>query len=181
MPLELLKSRQLAAKTAWLTLCPASVCPCNCSCAEKRVTTLNKTLLIVTDLLSQPDARAQCIARGGELATLESADERNLTVSEMFVDPVARKDGFWIGLQTTRPFSNTRAEFAWLSTGRTPTVDAWLPEQPDNLDDLEGICVVQSISPRGWNDRRCELKLPSICQLGEWGPNQLGCCQKSST
>lgn len=143
----------------WLPLLLQSHCS-----AERRITILKKTMLIRTEYLYQEYARDKCIEMGGDLATVDSTAERKALVSAL--DAQTFQFGVWIGLQTkSRSPSKNKAAYAWLTTGRTPKVNAWLPGQPD----LAGGCVWQSINPEGWTAKECsspDTERPFVCQLG---------------
>lgn len=163
-----------------IVLCNMVLCCCcfYCCIAEKRFTAVNKTLLVVTEALSQTDAKARCKARGGELITADLLAERRVAVAEFsgmnLDDPDGSLFTIWIGLEAKgRTPSNRANDYLWLTTGRTARVDtqAWNTGEPNNDGGVEGVCVAQYNWNDGiWNDRSCGDYLPTLCQIGKWLP-----------
>lgn len=126
---------------------------------------MNKTWLIVANQLQQAEARAWCQQKGGELAPADSIAEAQLINTEMLAAGLAT---YWSGLQARGSVPTTnKANYAWLTTGRASTRDAWGPGEPNNAWGEEGVCV-EARSDVHWNDVPCIFAYPFIGQLGEW-------------
>lgn len=124
------------------------ICCCG-FCAERRWVVGNKTLAFVVQGMTQPDARAACQQRGGELLTMQTTAERDAVISEQ-----QGISGYtWFGLESlNRVPSTNRADYRWLSTGRAPTIDLWGADEPAGYS--EGICVELRSDTNSWHSWR---------------------------
>jgi hypothetical protein len=93
------------------------------------------------------DARAECVARGGDLAVIEDAEE-NAYLREQAAN-IARAN-WWIGLSD----SAEEGTFVWVD-GQPLEYDNWSGNEPN--DWREGEDCGELISGTGqWNDFRCD-------------------------
>jgi hypothetical protein len=110
---------------------------------------------LLSNRMTQPDAKAACQAAGAHLLTESSDAEHALA------DDLASGD-HWIGLESegmdgNEPLSVQRATFKWV-TNEPVLVDYWAPDSPDEM----GRCV--ALIGDEWNDRRCDETNRAICE-----------------
>lgn len=110
-----------------------------------------KSIEYVVQWLTQPEAQAECIRRGGQLLTMENVDERNwLRSTQLDISTE-----LWIGLQATQA-TQTPSDFTWLSSGRATLRKWWFADAIVTTPSSQGLCVVQGREVRGWRDRPCK-------------------------
>lgn len=107
------------------------------------------------------DAEADCVARGGHLASIHDGEDQYELYTQAFpLSPDRWKDYWWVG-------GNDQGEegmFIW-SDGTPFDYSFWLSDQP-NDDGGDEDCLDLSWWVQGtWNDVACEAKLQYICKL----------------
>jgi hypothetical protein len=106
---------------------------------------------------SYSDAEADCVAQGGHLASIHSADEQVEAWSGAL--PVA-DDQWWIGL------NDLVAEGSYVWTDGTPfDYEGWAGGEPNDAGDNEECVHLASWAGGFWNDIPCEVELRYICRL----------------
>ena len=101
------------------------------------------------------DARAECVARGGDLAVIEDAEE-NAYLREQAAN-IARAN-WWIGLSD----SADEGTFVWVD-GQALDYDNWSGNEPNDWREDEDCGELISGTGR-WNDFRCDGDRPFICE-----------------
>lgn len=122
--------------------------------------------------LDHAAAEQDCAERGGHLASLESAEE-DQAVSEVVFTQVTSSN-VWLGGSR-----NDDLVWSWESGGvfwrggQDGAADAdafalWQPGEPNNTSSQGGgpeACLALTAEGADWNDRRCDLALPYVCEL----------------
>lgn len=141
----------------------------HCVHLEKHLKVGDKRWLLFKDVMTQSDGRALCQARGGELLTLNNADEQEL----LYQAYAGSTYDVWVGLEAkpgTVPSINQQ-DYLWLSTGLpsvTPDYNGWRKGEPNNFNGNEGKCGLLWLEFGGeFNDAPCQHKKPVACGLGE--------------
>ena len=110
---------------------------------------------VTQSLLTWEEARQNCLAAGGDLASILSAQDQskinNLTESKPY---------YWIGLND-RAVEGT---FVW-SDGSALGFTNWNFAQPDDGGGSEDCAHVNFPTHGEWNDLPCSLKIKSICKI----------------
>ena len=116
-----------------------------------------RTYNLCTGALSWTNARAQCFARGRELARIESWGENVwLTIearSRVYQD-------YWIGLNDRE----REGTFEWDDLSPLGETTFWGDGQPDDDGDTHEDCVHLRAGDARWNDLRCDTQLGYICE-----------------
>jgi hypothetical protein len=121
------------------------------------------------------DAQAACVAKGGFLATLDTAEKMNF-VNNLIGHGAgsAWDDTVWIGCRQTGDFhpgydsTGTRGVFEFVHGGGSCTkkdavYTAWSGKGPNNANGGEN-CVHLWNDGKGWNDGNCETSINYICE-----------------
>lgn len=141
----------------------------------------NSTLWDVLDTtLNHSSAQAVCVARGGNLITVDSGEKARLFVGS--VSPLLRqlqRYEAWIGLWSGdyNFHTNNRAAYRWFS-GSNSTYQKWADAtqwgyglQPDNMGNVQGVCVAAGASvgvpfdtAGSWDDQECHHEKIFVCE-----------------
>ena len=103
------------------------------------------------------DARATCVAAGGDIVILET-DAENRRVSDAFTEWNGRP--FWLGLTD----EVTEDSWFWIDGRPLGTFDAWNVGEPNDLEG-EDCAHGNWTGPRIWNDIDCFDRYPSVCEF----------------
>jgi hypothetical protein len=99
------------------------------------------------------DAEADCVARGGHLASIHSALQ-NIALASVCAatsgGPYADR-GCWIGMRTE----------VWLD-GSALDFSAW---SPNHMNDGPCVWIYQNVYADQWDDQACWLTVPYVCRL----------------
>jgi hypothetical protein len=123
------------------------------------------TYRVNTNLLSWWEAQAHCISLGGNLVTIRS-DVENERV-KVQADLASANSAFWIGLYDF----GSEGQWRWVG-GEDPVFIKWFVGQPDDWGGAEDCAMIWSRSvglparSGFWNDRECDQKLASVCEIG---------------
>ncbi|MCC6558190.1 MAG: C-type lectin domain-containing protein [Polyangiaceae bacterium] len=114
------------------------------------------------------DAERGCLARGGHLAAIGSAQE-NADLRGAVGSPIGAGTSLWIGL--TEP-----AEGRWVwSDGSIPKSGRWATGEPNNAGGNEN-CVEWYVSSGAWNDADCATPRGFVCEARTRGKaSKFGC------
>lgn len=107
------------------------------------------------DERSWDDAQAACEQAGGNLATINSAEENTVVASfsSGLVD-------LWLGGTDAEEEDN----FVWV-TGEPLGFEGWRSGEPNDGDDNGEDCMVMEADNDGtWDDRDCQKTFPYICE-----------------
>jgi cysteine-rich repeat protein len=96
-------------------------------------------------------ARANCLADGGYLATLEAADERVFVGKNLSI-------ATWVGADD----QVTDGAFVW-SSGEAVDASWFAPNQPDDSDSSQS-CLVLTAADR-YADANCDERRPFVCEF----------------
>ena len=103
-------------------------------------------------------SEARCVAGGGHLMTLDSGSTDE-AVHAALGSPLGAGRAAWIGLEL-----KTKGGHDWKwSTGEAVTAASWNSGEPNNFDRNEA-CGEWLVVDGRWNDTRCELRQPHLCQ-----------------
>jgi len=103
-------------------------------------------------------SEARCVANGGHLMTLDSrATDEGLHA--VLGSPVGGGRAAWIGLELK---TKGGKDWRW-STGEAVTAASWNTGEPNNFDKNEA-CGEWLVVDGRWNDTRCALEQPYLCQ-----------------
>lgn len=122
--------------------------------------------------LDHAAAEQDCAGRAAHLAALESAEEDAAVAEAVFTQVTS--SNVWLGGSR-----NDDLVWSWVSGGvfwrggqtGTPEADAfvlWQPGEPNNTSSQGGgpeACLALTAEGGDWNDRRCDLALPYVCEL----------------
>lgn len=115
------------------------------------------TFLVCSFVRSYWEAAADCVTRGGALATPADTAENDVLVASAFA--VAANLSYWIGLDDELVEGDWR-DFA----GAPATWFAWAPGQPDGGVGDNCALVDHELSG-GWNDQYCAIPRGYVCRL----------------
>lgn len=96
----------------------------------------------LTEIASWQQAQEEAESYGGDLVTINDADEQN-----WLVETFGNGERFWIGLSD----QETEGEFKW-SSGETPDYTNWGDGQPDDGNGGEDYVAMNFTAPGNWND-----------------------------
>ncbi|XP_039354641.1 C-type lectin BPL-like [Mauremys reevesii] len=95
---------------------------------------------------------------GAHLASIHSAEERNMLAHYVKPDPT-KKTHVWIGL------SDPHGDQSWRwSDNSLVGFKSWEKGQPDSQSNKEHCVVVQRPDFQNWHDYSCEKRYPFICK-----------------
>lgn len=131
--------------------------------------------------LNFEEAREACRRDGGQLVSIETADEQRLI--EKFIENLLASDGdFWIGLRRLeeKQGNNTACQdlYAW-TDGSTSQFRNWYVDEPSCGSEVCVVMYHQPSAPPGiggsymfqWNDDRCNMKNNFICKYADEKPS----------
>jgi hypothetical protein len=101
------------------------------------------------------DAKRACIADGGQLAELKTAEDNRVVREAMASRFTAAK--MWIGLTDAPEEGN----WSWTS-GAPLAFEAWKPGEPNDYDGED--CAQLFADSWEWNDFDCSARLPFVCE-----------------
>jgi hypothetical protein len=117
-----------------------------------------------TEALPWDAAEHRCVENGGHLATIESQPALN-AMRSVLGSPVALPRAAWIGVEMKK--TGAKKEWRW-SNGAAMTAPAWSAGEPNDFyGDGTEACGEWLVSDGKWNDTRCNLALPFLCQMGK--------------
>lgn len=101
------------------------------------------------------EAQRACVAAGGDLAVIATAEENQALRGAL--SPRLRASQIWLGL------TDAAAEGAFRWVGGEPLQDPrWRAGEPNNLGDED--CMEWSPLDGRWNDLSCNASLPFLCE-----------------
>lgn len=115
-----------------------------------------RSFLFVTDAVSWAHAQQDCLAMGGNLATIHNKQEQE------FVQSVAEGQTAWIG------FSDAQENRYWFWINSNPlSYTNWCPGEPNNYPGIQN-CAVINYTDRGcWDNDVCSKRFPFVCERKE--------------
>ncbi|MBX3226431.1 MAG: hypothetical protein KIT84_32780 [Labilithrix sp.] len=113
------------------------------------------------------DAEERCVKTGGHLASIPTR-EVNDALHLVLGSPVRAGRAAWIGLESP---TKSKAGWRW-NTGEAVTAASWNASEPNNWDGNEA-CAEWLFANGRWNDTRCNLQQPFICESS--GDKPLAC------
>lgn len=165
-------ARAIAKLTAHAIPARCHACLCDLSEVLMNLDDGRTWLLRPYDTLGQPEARALCNARGGELLTIRDQQDTDRLISAMLKLGEDRTVELWIGL--VRPDSG---DWRWLSSGQAPFYTNWYASFPFGPDYASAVFNYKgyevpplSIPDGSWWDNvgtRSGERHGVACQLGE--------------
>jgi hypothetical protein len=111
------------------------------------------------DLDSWEGSERRCVAQGGHLMTLDNV-ATNEAVHKSLGSPLGAGRAAWMGLELTAKAG--KKAWTW-TTGEALTASSWNTGEPNNFDGNEA-CAEWLVVDGRWNDTRCSLRQPYICQ-----------------
>ncbi|XP_006243111.1 layilin isoform X1 [Rattus norvegicus] len=127
------------------------------------------------------EAKEACMKDGGQLASIETADEQRLI--ENFIESLQASDGdFWIGLKRLeeKQHNSTACQdlYAW-TDGSLSQFRNWYMDEPSCESEVCVVMYHQPSAPPGiggpymfqWNDDRCNTKKNFICKYSDDKPS----------
>ena len=113
---------------------------------------------------SLSSARRASGSNGGHLATIES-DTVSGALRSVLGSPAGLPRAAWIGLEMKK--SGAKKEWRW-SNGAALTAPAWSSGEPNDFyGDGSEACAEWLVADGKWNDTRCTLRVPFLCQMGK--------------
>lgn len=136
----------------------------------------NRTWLLPSQNLPQPQARAYCQSLGGDLITLRNADEAQLLTTAL-LRPPWNGPTIWLGLVTPAGVDHSKpSNWRWLSSNQTADYNGWLVRddwtEPAELASGQTPCSVFALglgsgSTGVWYTASCtDDYYGAACQLG---------------
>jgi hypothetical protein len=117
--------------------------------------------------LTWPEAEADCVSRGGHLATINDADEYAFIDGVVESTSVARSSHLWIGLHDL----TTEGSWQWI-TGESGYA-SWAPGEPNSLTSDEDCVTFDYLDDayagdaQGYRDTPCTGTGPYVCEYVE--------------
>jgi len=116
-----------------------------------------------TDALSWDGAEARCVENGGHLATIDSRVTSD-ALKTALASPAGLPRAAWIGLEQKKV--GAKKEWRWSTSGSAVKSARWSKGEPNDFyGDGSESCAEWLVSDGKWNDTRCDLRLPVICDL----------------
>ena len=114
--------------------------------------------------MSWDDAQENCKLMGGFLAEPQNSEQNEALkslarINDQLTGP--RYYGPWIG---TTDKLNENVWF-WHTSGKAMSFTDWSPNEPNNHSRGEHCLQLKKNYDFLWNDAKCQLKQPSICQI----------------
>lgn len=128
--------------------------------------------LICEAPLDQAEAEQDCAQRGAHLASLESAEEDEAVAEAVFAQLTS--GNVWLGGARNDDFVWSWASGGVFWRGGTNGMAEggafalWQAGEPNNTSSQGGApeaCLALTAEGADWNDRRCDLALPYVCEL----------------
>ena len=122
--------------------------------------------------LDHPAAAEDCAERGAHLAALESAEEDQAVADAVFSQVTS--SNVWLGGSRDDDLVWSWASgAAFWRGGQDGAAEAgafalWQAGEPNNTSSQGGgpeACLALTAEGADWNDRRCDLALPYVCEL----------------
>jgi cysteine-rich repeat protein len=107
--------------------------------------------LVISRPASWQQARLDCVARGGHLATIGGADEQSFVATHTF-------ETLWIGGSDLE----READFRWI-TGEPFQYGAFVAKEPDDPNG-NADCLMIGLD-KGWHDRICNESSGYVCEI----------------
>lgn len=137
--------------------------PFECKTGQRFETTA-RSFCAYTEALPWDAAEQRCVENGGHLATIDS-DTVNGALRSVLGSPVGLPRAAWIGLEMKK--SGAKKEWRW-SNGAALTAPAWSSGEPNDFyGDGSEACAEWLVADGKWNDTRCSLRVPFLCQMGK--------------
>lgn len=128
----------------------------------QRFETTTRTYCAYADALPWDAAEHRCVENGGHLATLDSPAAAQ-ALRSVLGSPAAIPRALWIGLELKK--TGTKKEWRW-GNGAPVTAPAWSAGEPNDFyGDGTEACAEWLVFDAKWNDTRCGLRLPALCEL----------------
>lgn len=137
--------------------------PFECKTGQ-RFETASRTYCAYTEALPWDAAEHRCVEAGGHLATIDSNATSN-AMRSVLGSPASLPRAAWIGLEMKK--AGSRKEWRW-SNGAPVTAPTWSSGEPNDFyGDGSEACGEWLASDGKWNDTRCGLLIPFLCQMGK--------------
>ena len=137
--------------------------PFECKTGQRFETTA-RSYCAYSEALPWDAAEHRCVENGGHLATIES-DTVSGALRSVLGSPAGLPRAAWIGLEMKK--SGAKKEWRW-SNGAALTAPAWSSGEPNDFyGDGSEACAEWLVADGKWNDTRCTLRVPFLCQMGK--------------
>jgi len=137
---------------------PAADVPFKCE-TQRRFEIGNRSYCAYTEPESWDDAERTCVTNGGHLMSLDTRVTSD-AVKKAIASPVGVPRAAWIGLELAK--AKPKNEWRWVN-GEAVKSPSWAAGEPNNFEGNES-CGEWLVADGKWNDTRCDLRLPSVCQ-----------------
>jgi hypothetical protein len=134
----------------------------------KRFEVAGRSYCAYDEVASWEAAERRCVGNGGHLMALDT-EVTSTAVHKALGSPVGGERAAWMGLQLVG--KGAQGKWRW-TTGEDLAAASWNAGEPNNFDGNEG-CGEWLIADGRWNDTRCHLPQPYLCQAKADKP--LGC------
>jgi hypothetical protein len=139
----------------------AAAKPFECKTGQRFETTM-RSYCAYADALPWAAAERRCVENGGHLATLDSPTTSD-ALKSVLGSPQAIPRAAWIGVEMKKV--GAKKEWRW-SNGAAVTAPAWSNGEPNDFyGDGSEACGEWLVTDGRWNDTRCNLALPFLCQM----------------
>jgi hypothetical protein len=136
--------------------------PFECKTGQ-RFETMTRTYCGYVEALPWDAAERRCVENGGHLATIDSP-VTSQSLRALLGSPASIPRAAWIGLEMKK--AGAKKEWRW-SNGAAVTAPAWSTGEPNDFyGDGSEACGEWLVADGRWNDTRCNLALPFLCQAG---------------
>lgn len=137
--------------------------PFECKTGERFETT-SRTYCAYSDPLPWDAAEHRCVEDGGHLATVDSSFAERL-MRAVLGSPASIDRALWIGLEMKK--TGAKKDWRW-QNGAAVTSPMWSAGEPNDFyGDGSEACAEWLVSNGRWNDTRCKLSLPFLCQAAK--------------